>query len=801
MKRFRIFILLTISILLLAAPKHLAKACGFFVFPGEYRFWLLQPDLAQERELTPFYFAATYLYRRDANSGKETYPQRNIEEWLEQVRKEAGKKGAGKVRVLQGDIDSLLNHVPPDLFFGQTDSLARVNSFLRYLLLTENRMDYRYIQLSKKVEQLAAHPDPWEEGAVPHANIGRIIDEAQGLYRQAGSEFIKMRTAFQLMRLYGFNGNAVALCQIYDERIAPVASTSWIKSAALYQKALRGERPEADRWFAQVFDRGDYNRSYCLMYLRSAKIDSLIRTTADAHQRVVLQAMKVFNYPGRALADIQKIYAAEPGYREIPFLLLRELNKTEDWLLTGEVTGFKPAVYHASYDWQWSDDVDHYNKANALADRAYAQRLHEFLLRVIKDGKAVQPALLHLFAAHLSMLLGDYAGAGQQLAAADAYPQLPRNVRSQIAVNRFLLRLETRKQLDASLEASLLYLLREPAGRLGIYDADVMKDQLILYTARKMIRWGDKARGLLLLSRTRRALGELPISTYKDVYQEIAETAAPADYEQMIAILDDPHKTPFERFVTKGRFGSPWQYYDWQPSDYLVWDRNRVLDGKASWYLRNNQPEAAAQTLRRIPDSFWRRDPYKEYTGGNPFYLDINKTGHYHGSRPVNYNKRTIVETMVALKALGRNDPSRRAEIHFQLANAWYNMTYWGNNWLMVKPWWSMHELDEGYPLVERSAFNDFYYGCDRARELYLLAMRETRDKKLATLCCFMAGICDDHRKDYLSSTGRQTRSVAHGNPYLGSLRAKGVDDRDYEKLVKECPVYLDYIRTFDRAF
>ncbi len=163
---------------------------------------------------------------------------------------------------------------------------------------------------------------------------------------------------------------------------------------------------------------------------------------------------------------------------------------------------------------------------------------------------------------------------------------------------------------------------------------------------------------------------------------------------------------------------------------------------------------------------------------------------------------------MIALKALARYDPSRRAECYFQLANAWYNMSYWGNNWLMVKPWWSVHEMDEDGPVIERSAFYADYYGCDRARELYLLAMRETRDKRLATLCCFMAGLCNDHQRIYLSRDGHQNEKdgiragknlLDRRNPYLSSLREKGYE-RYYEELVKECAVYIEYIRTFDKA-
>ena len=806
MKPLRRSILLTGSLFLLLIPKQLVNACGFMVAPGEYRFWLLQPDLTNELELSPFFFASTYLYRGGENAWTQPYPQRNIEEWGDEVRMPGGH--AGRAVGLE-DIDQLLNKTAPRVFFAKTDSLARANGFMRYLLRKENSETYHYMQLSKKVEEIAANPDPWDEGPVQKANVSRLIAEAQSLYHTAPSPFIKMRTAFQLMRLYGFNGEAASLCRVYDDRIGPVASNSWIKSAALYLKATRGGVADADRLLAQVFDRGDYNRSYCLIRLRSVRVDSLASVSKDAHERTVLRAMKVFNYPGRSLPAIQKIYASEPGYREIPFLLLREINKTEDWLLTNRVTGFKPAVYNASYEWVWSDSWDRYNKANRVADEAYAGALNDFLLRLIREKKSAQPALLHLYSAHLSMLLGNYPTAGEQLQAAAAYgPQLPANVRTQIAVNRFLLSLEMQKNLDASSEETLLDLLREPASRSGVYDADIMKDQLILYTARKMIAYGHKARGLLLLSRTRRALGELPISAYKDVYEEIAETAEPADYDSIIAVIGNRNKSDFEKFVTRGRFGSPNHYYDWSKdyaTDDLYWNRNRLLDGKASWYLRHDNLPAALTALRRIPDSFWRKAPYSDFISGNPFLVDIYRHETSDGAYPT---KGAIVARMLELQAQAARWPSKRAGSHFQLANAWYNMTWFGNSWLMVKPWWSMWEMTRYGEAVKKTAFNDDYYGCGRARELYLLAMRETRDKKLAALCCFMAGQCDHHRQEYawrVRHSGQRDTEPLNGfdplkNPYLSDLRQKGDAESSYREMVKECAVYADYIRTFDRV-
>jgi hypothetical protein len=49
------YIILFSSCILLLLPKKTAQACGFMVAPGEFRFWLMQPDLTNESDLTPFF--------------------------------------------------------------------------------------------------------------------------------------------------------------------------------------------------------------------------------------------------------------------------------------------------------------------------------------------------------------------------------------------------------------------------------------------------------------------------------------------------------------------------------------------------------------------------------------------------------------------------------------------------------------------------------------------------------------------------------------------------------------------------
>ena len=786
-------ILLSVSVIAIMLPKKAARACGFYIWPGEYRFWLLQPDLTNQPDLTPFYFASTYLYRQDINAARESYPQQNIQEWYDEIKRNAAKK----------DIDTLLNETDPQYFFDTQQQLAKANSFMRYLMKPQNRELFRYVTISKKVEQIAANPDPWEEDYFPNNNISQVIEEAEALYAQTHAQFIKLRTAFQLMRLYARNGRQEYANEIYDRWIEPVKTKSWIKTAALYEKAINANGFERDYLLSKVFDKGGYRKTYCLTRFNTEWLDSTLLLARNNHERNVLKAMKVFKYPGRSLHIMKGIYRSEPAYKELPFLLLREINKVEDWLVTSRVTGFgMPAVYGTGYfdNYSYHENVT----GNYKKDKAYAKELYNFLLQMISDQKSSQSALLHLYAAHLCLLNEDYTASAGHLQQAKAVKDLPRNVQAQIGINTYLMHLEN--GFDEATENEFMYIIKSGNQRLGIYDADIMKNQLVLYTARKMIQKGDRVRGLMLLSRTNRALGQLSIGDYKMLYQEIEDVAEEKDYDQILQLLHKTNKNAFEQFITISHFRSPWENY-YSDGDQLngeiMWSDNKLRDCKASWYIRHHQLEDALATLQQIPDSFYAQYPYDPFLGGDAFSLNI-----YHPHTAATEDKRSltkkqVIAEMIKLQQLATKDKRKAAACYYQLANAWYNMTWHGKNWLMVRQWWSCGDPGEYKQSINKKQFYDDYFGCRQAKQLYLKAMEATTDKKLAALCYYMVQQCEKNNRDYTGAfkSPRWNDGVIKDPQwpdYSGAAR-KGIDLSYYKCLVKECELYQSFIKQYDK--
>lgn len=796
MKPLPIYIPVFISLFTMLLPKRTAQACGFYVSPGEYRFWLLQPDLTNEPDLTPFYFASGYLYK-DMNAVKETYREENIGEWFRELKGKASK----------ADIDSLLNATDPQYFFDEQKALANENGFLRTLQLPQNSELYRYLILSKKVEQISGNPDPWEEDGFPNNNNSEVIAEAHNLYKQTQSPFVKLRIAYQLTRLYAYNFQPEQVSRIYDQFIDTVKTNSWIKTAALYQKTFGVPTLERNYWLSKVFDRGNYHKTNCLVRFTVNQYDSTLLLAKNEHEKNVILAMKAFNYPGRSLHILKGIYASEPGYKELSFLLLREVNKVEDWLVTNNVTDFGwPAVYLDTSD-TYSDNYAYLDNAalNYKNDKIYAKELLSFIIQMIHDGKNKQQPLLHLYASHVYMILKDYKAATQQLQLAKAFPKSPQNVRTQIQINTYLLHLEA--GFPKATENEFMHIIQTPAAKLGIYDADIMKSQLVLYTANKMIKQNDRARGLMLLARTNRALGEIDGLGYKDVYEKIWEKANDTDYDEMLQILGKKKKSPFERFIVRGHFRTPWErYYETEelPADASIdWSKSKLLDSKASWYIRNHRLEEALATMQQIPDSVWHKYPYDDYLAGDPFFLNVYAPHAADSANNRQLTKKQAVEEMIQLQQLAKNNKRKAALCYYKLGNAWYNMSWHGKSWLMVKRWKSMNEESSYNSAITATLFNDDYYGCRRAKEYYSRAMAAAKDKKLSALCYLMMEQCDHNYQHYrwLTKTNRRKDDDYPDtwNRNYKQAAHKGIDVSFYQSLVQECELYQSFIQRYNK--
>src|SRR5215831_2702930 len=238
MKPLSRYTIILSSCFFLLLPKKIARACGFYVLPEEYRFWLMQPDIVNMPDLSPFYFSADYLFGGSTSDVldklDDPWHRVNVGEWYSFAHGAVPKK----------DIEEILYDTPPDDFLNDFKGLEASNAFARWLSQPAHKEFLQYMQLAKKLEELNERPDPWNEGKPSNPKLQLMIDDAIQFYNQCKFDFTRIRVAYQAMYLYKYCRLPNEAVRFYNEKITPIHINSWIKAAAAYQLGLTCSGPE-----------------------------------------------------------------------------------------------------------------------------------------------------------------------------------------------------------------------------------------------------------------------------------------------------------------------------------------------------------------------------------------------------------------------------------------------------------------------------------------------------------------------------------------------------------------------------
>jgi len=791
---FKMFSRLFISIFIVLLPKHFSQACGFWAAPGTYRFWLLQPDITREPDLSPFYFATSYLYEGGARPPKEVHLELNVEEWH--------KVTGNKVRKV--DIDTAMYQMEPETVQLEWTTLASRNTFLTWLDSPVNSEFKKYFLLSKLTEEIAGNPDPWGEEVYPVPAAKDAVRGFENLYDHTYSIFLKTRSAYQLIRLHNYYSNRIELSKTYFNKLLPLKSDSWVVPASKFLLSRYCKPAESNILLSQCFATGKFQRTNCVIEFRTSYLNETLELATNNEERTRILTMYAMQRPGPELPTLQAIHSLYPQNKWMPFLIAREINKIEDWLLTTSQSDFSsPASTNTHPDWKTNETFDEYSarlKENRATDGKYADQLDHFIQRLDSAQGHQKTAIWSTYRAHLAWVMGKPALSSKILATIPETKELPIQQKTQLAIMRYLLKLE--KGWSAETENNFMSLLRTPNKKLGLFDVNKMKNQLILYTARKIMYHGNNAIGLLLLSKTNRSFGESGTGwDYKDVYEEMSEHANASDYDQMINLMQKKNKSAFERFITDKRIRYPEDELDWYDISYSdSLSVFKVMNLQSSWYLQQHQLPEARKALEQIPDTMWNHWPEAYNVGCDPVFLNI-----YHPHRNDNLEnrilgKKEVIEEMIRLEALAKKNPKRAAEYYFQLANCWYNLTYHGKNWILTKTWWRGDELKlyESEPRIKRTAFHDDYYGCKQASIYYTMAMNLARDKDLRAFSYFMVRQCHKNMLNYRMNTSEGKNMSATTKKQLQKINPKlSVDTALVGTLIRECETYQSFVKQY----
>lgn len=739
-------------LLLLPALTSAQSSCA----PSFYGYQFLDPTLVEyNSQLAPYYEHFRKYYPETTKTTADYQKADNLAEWYERYCEQVEITDMESIiygnstRKLQ-DLLSIMTQ-PKATVRNLTDDLGG-NSFLRHLMKYKCTEVVEYLLYAKLVEpHVVRSGGAFQRPQASRAGMERLIDEGLEKFRRTESHYVRLRYAYQLLRLAHYLGEYAYVVELHEYLMPKVQANPsiiyyWIQGH--YAGALQalGNNAESAYLYSRIFDE-------CRSKRESAYESFRIRTDeewraasnlcANDRERAVLHVMRAHNSRAVVLEEMASIYLLDPDNQALEPLLMRELKELEADLLGLD---FNPR-----------------KRANARANRprpGAARRLidlQSFVNKVVSNNDALNPELWILARGVLEMLAGDYFYARRSLA------QL-RTSRDDSLI----------QQARIFSEVTNVLALNRITDSIELYYFDLLADEELrsAYPALRPLV-NDKLEAVYYATGRK---GKAGLMQYG--FDAIAKNPELTTITELKNMGDSLLGNRFDRILLEERIGPD--------------ARDDINDLLGTYYLQRGQWETALEVFKRIPAA--RRDAYGRFS---PFVKQFRDRVSYSPSKTLaTYNKVELLERLIELEAEARatTNDTIATQNYFNIGLAHYNMSYYSYNWRFadefrsgssgakaarrLHPEWVFDHIDA--PFGNKENFN-----MDRARYYFERALSRSPSREASAEATFYAAKTE-RNQNYAAARARSFG-------YFRSLRDNYAGTRFYQRAIEECRTFAWY--------
>ncbi|WP_113662936.1 hypothetical protein [Pedobacter nanyangensis] len=772
-------------------------ACGGEIDPYDYYISYFHNDV-QGKEYSQFNFTDyQYLYHEEESVDEYDL---NSAEWAKylKAKKEDVREVMYGSKALPENLDEKnIRQLPQEM---------QQNTFVK--ALAKNKDALKYFAFALRCEPLATVSyDAWNP---VERDTAQLVDRAEEALKQLEEvkkdRFLKIRYAYQAMRMYRYAENYEACKAVYKQYVAPTSSTDLAKgwAMAVYAGAVRysGNPIEAAYLFAKVFNSNPERRvqAYKNFHYTSATVNEVLPFAKNNEEKAHIWAIASFGNPSYDLNALEKVYANVPNSLMNGTLLVREVNKLEKNLNT-------PAGFIKNY----YDEEDEKNKDEVR--KANLQQLEltkAFALKLASDKKYPEPELGIISAAYLNWLKKDDLAAASLLKQLNPATLAPRYGNQYQLINLLInaRKIKQKSTFNANeLLPTLKWLdekckIKQPVGQ----DDDLnSSENRYLNTARNFyqellvptyMKMGDTARAALLMLKG-------------DVTRDTAKTGRFSNQMSWNTLefwrnyLSAATLTKLEKKFAKTNEGT---FDAFLQEDLQKLNRSDFYELLGTAYLREHQYQKALKCFDKLSPQHEFTTPEDWYGGGalyaNPFITTLNDYPKQFTSKIKTYNKKTFAKEMLRLEKLIVSDKKNAAQYYFKMANGVYQTGYFGNSWIFISYVWSSYSINEK-PIYIYD--NDFKLA-KTAKKWYLKARSLSTDPEFRAKCTFMLAKCEQKQKanDALSSFKwyhneysnriNQLHYLNRNNIYFSALKQHYANTAYFKKVGNECSYLSDFL-------
>jgi hypothetical protein len=720
--------------LLVSFPQNII-GCGGEIDPYDYYTSFFWNDQVDQRGYNPFYYTGMQNWYAETDSfDMESI---NTQSWKQYFLDKPASKDVQRFiyTFSYKDVSILYSSIEKNNLSVLPDSIKK-NGVADWFVANKDLEALGYIMYAKQVEpHVTGNWDYWEPVKRDSVKMSGLIRNGLQLYKAAKKEDIKLRLAYQAMRLAHYSKRYDDCINFYNLYVKNNNSVSFLKPICLAHKAgaFYGKRQidSAAYLFSLAFAQSDLNRisnmqSFewsCIADSGRARYLQLCKTNAEKANMLGMFAMRSASDQDGGLKDeineLKTIASLDPSSPLLEIITAREINKIEEIYFT-------PALYKAS-----GKEMEYYYRDQPVDEKmkAYPGKIKDFgdlLLSFAANKKISNSGFYTLAAAHLAFVGKDYASSEASLAKAKDMQLNPKQ-KDQWNLTKLLVTINKQQNIDAAFEASILAELKWLAVKAGSNETwtKFYRDVYIEVLGEKYHQQKDIARqALCIVAGNRFGYGGSALDFLR-------ENMNSHDLLTLNSLLESKKRNALDDYIIS----------------VTTFSANDVKDVIVTSFIRENNWIKAEEWLKKIPASYYKTDPYKTYLAANSFADLLYDTHVATKQDTVIYTKLKFVQKMIQLEKqlVAATDNNKKAKIHYQLANGLYQMSYWGNSWLLQTYDWSGSEAN--WSKKENNWLTE-YYGVYHAEENYKKAFELSSDPEFKARCLFMSAKCDQKQVD-----------------------------------------------------
>lgn len=799
------FTIVCINIVCISFPYNIIGCGGDYADPYDYYVSFFNNNLAEAKGYEPFYYTdLLFLYR---TKEPENAAMVTAEEWTPYANNSFSPQEAYEFvcRFARKDLSNLYFHLEKNQPLQLPDSVQR-NGMTKFFLNSRDLEALGYLMYAKQVEpNVIGEWTSWDLHERDTVKMDKLIKNGWQLHAAAKKDFTKLRLAYQVLRLAHYSNRFQECLHWYDELVKPNATKSALQDLCLGLKAgalMRlGKSDEAAYIFSQLFSKNEFKRvsnfrsfDWCVDRLSMENRNACLAFCKSDLEKANLLGLFALGSNNDELNTLEQIHELAPQSPLNEILLVREMNKLEE-------NYFEPSLQFKRGE---SEAVTAYETIRP-SDQAFldhGNELEEFITfcqQAAQKKETPNKALYSLTAAHGLLIKGDYTDSRKWLDNTKKLKLTPK-LRDQWGMTNLLWTINQKDTINSKFEKQLLPSLRwleEKAANDKEYAKFYRRIFFdILSPMYQKSKGSNQVKYVLCVGvadwihRTFVKDG----SYYGNPLGKLRKDLSALQVEQLIQLMESKKLNAFERYIV----------------EHNAFSKDDVNDAAGTSWLRQFNWAMAEKWLNKVPENYYQNETYKYYLGANPFADLILDTHRPTEQDTVTYTKLGFTRKMIQLEhdLKATTDAEKQARLHYQIACGLYQMSYWGNSWLLVKYFWSGEE-NSNPSFTSKDPFDIEYYGVFTSEIHYRKAFSLTKDRNFQARCLFMMAKCDQNQlpipayedfpnfnqREYEETMARYQKSFQENPPAFSTLAKDYSNTPFYKEAYNTCSYLSDFVR------